>query len=122
MTDKVKLPKQLAEAIQKLQKQAYTKAGIIACMVDNDNGENEYSYKGCPKEVEILHRYYMSDPLDGELILKALANGYEVEQTSLEELKDFYLCQNEGQKYCIEEIMRILSEDYPEFRGVLEGE
>lgn len=94
--DKVKLPKQVAESIEKLRSHDFevTNHDIIYAFAASKS--NEY-----PALVE-----FASNDRNFDTLLKALVNGYEVEQTPEDKVREFY--QD-----------RLNAEDHSQVNGIL---
>lgn len=84
MSEKVKLPKEVAEAIESLRNKGY---------VDSDILEATLSVHDHIDEVEVLSRYFNNSmpnsPRSYDVLMRALVNGYVVE-TSEEALRKEY--------------------------------
>jgi hypothetical protein len=115
--NKIILPKNLASAIEHLMEEGYTKAGVIAAMVQNFDG-TDLPY--CRESIEKLHEFYMADPHDGFLVVQALVLGYEVELTMREKLQFAYdHCTTVHAKAAFMVPLNILSDYYPELKGAV---
>jgi hypothetical protein len=83
--EKVILPREVAEAIEGLKSQGWTKSGIfgfstgvkrLALSIDEESyGKTIGRYFGCMKH---------------DLLMEALVNGYEVESSPEDQVKEFY--------------------------------
>lgn len=84
--DKVKLPQEVAEAIEELRNVGMSNWAIIAIA----NDPSEYSYV---IDEECLGEYSttLSRFKDRDKLLGALVNGYEIEQTPEERLRDIFI-------------------------------
>ena len=82
---KVVLPKDVAEAIENLRDFGLTDYGIIVESADTTRKGNEID------ELRIIRKFTFESEGDGaQIILQALVNGYEVEQTPEDRLREYY--------------------------------
>lgn len=80
---KVILPKEVAEAIEELRSKGFSDYGIIV-----DSKESS-ARKSLQRIHEFTHTYDAKGD-GGERLLKALVNGYEVEQTPEDSLREYF--------------------------------
>lgn len=90
MSEKVTLPKEVAEAIEDVCQFDYSNAEIIATIV-NDYGQVAYG-----TEFPVLIKYSREDDGNLDRLMAALVNGYEVEKTPEENLREYYGRFREG--------------------------
>lgn len=82
---KVTLPKEVGEAIENLRDFGFTDYGIIVESADTTRKGNEID------ELRIIRKFTFESEGDGaQIILQALVNGFEVERTPHDELRDLY--------------------------------
>lgn len=77
--EKVKLPKEVAEAIDTISRMQNWKMRIMECMFDDS--------RTLSKEMSIVKTFFFNTGDNGEIIMSALVNGYEVEMTPEERIK-----------------------------------
>lgn len=111
---KVKLPREVAEAIEGLREIGYKDGTIIVLIVKRETD--------CVGISDILY-FTRRTPCGVDAIMDALVNGYETERTPEEKLREYYdeligTCDMEAVECTVE----ILAEKYPELGGVLDGE
>lgn len=78
---KVVLPKEVAEAIDNLRKQGITDYGIVVGTAEGYLGRNR---------VVVKEYFREGTRANADLLMQALVNGYEVERTPHDELRDLY--------------------------------
>jgi len=119
--NKAVIPRKVAEAIENMRKRWEDKALV---QFENYESPTIDSYP----ELRIIKNYFglphSSDNFTE--LMRALVNGYEVERTPCDKLVEFYkswcgkdLEWHEGVKTGIEGTLKILSEQYPELRKLL---
>jgi hypothetical protein len=83
--NKVTLPKEVAEAIEELRANGWSNSTIAATTLNTDAIYHS-SYKST---FAILYPYFIGERKEDDL-LTALVNGYEVEQTPEEKVREYY--------------------------------
>lgn len=81
--ERVMLPREVAEAIEDV-KPYYRNGEIIETIVKDDNRTVYGTLMGR------LIRYYRDDCVNLETLMSALVNGYEIERTPEERLREYY--------------------------------
>lgn len=83
--DKVKLPKEVAEAIESLREpfNSFSDYAIIG-MLYSPSKHKEV------KEIQVLHENMGQEKMHPGDLLQALVNGYEVEETPEEKVREMY--------------------------------
>lgn len=85
--EKVKLPKELAEAIETLENAEITTFGIICSLVHERWGHSEHASEAH----KVLRKFsFGNSGGNTDVLLKALVNGYEIEMTKEEMALDYY--------------------------------
>jgi hypothetical protein len=83
MTDKVKLPREVAEAIETLKRQGYTEYGIVTLADDNSDL--------CGGEEKLIHDYVNENFYENSVkLMSALVNGYEIEKSPEDKVREYY--------------------------------
>ncbi|MBA9027586.1 hypothetical protein [Peribacillus huizhouensis] len=89
----ITLPKDVATAVEELRKDGFNNSGIIIAIVFEEAFEH--------KDLETVRSYYHSYPDD---ILTALVNGYQVEKSGEEKVREYYeryaACKFTDGSYC----------------------
>src|SRR5690606_42097638 len=80
MTKKVTLPKEVAEAVEKLRRLDHGNKGIIDAAYGQMTGSNSYK----------VQRYSEESRENFDNLVRALYNGYDVEQTPEDKLLAYY--------------------------------
>lgn len=90
---KVKLPRDVAEAIGELKSNGWKKHSIVVATFDGES----YFDNSFQEEIDILRRYFTLNETREPLLLSALVNGYEIEKSPeeleaerKEELREYY--------------------------------
>ncbi|MED0704897.1 hypothetical protein [Aneurinibacillus aneurinilyticus] len=85
--DKVKLPKEVAQAIETLENAEITTFGIICSLAHERWGHSEH----VSDAHKVLRRFsFGNSGGNTDIILKALVNGYELELTPEEKVYEYY--------------------------------
>lgn len=84
MSDKVKLPREVAEAIESLRSRenGFSDYSIIGMM------HNQSNYH--PKEIGILNSHMTQDRMHPDDLIKAMVNGYEIELSPEEQVREYF--------------------------------
>lgn len=80
--EKVKLPREVADAIETISRMQNWKMRVMECMFDD--------HRSLSSEMSTVKTYFHYNGTNGELIMQALVNGYEVEQTPEDNVRDRY--------------------------------
>ncbi|MDQ0873758.1 hypothetical protein QFZ77_002417 [Paenibacillus sp. V4I3] len=83
MSDKVKLPREVTEAIDKMKYM-----GVVSIMANMAHWSEE---DPTTEELYTIHDYYLKNPY---MIAQALVNGYEIEETPEDKVREYYNQQN----------------------------
>jgi uncharacterized protein (UPF0297 family) len=83
MTDKVKLPREVAEALDSLREKGYSNFTILSYVI------NEKYIAHLP-EITTIVKAYERDDFSFDKLLNALVNGYEIEKSPEEKVREYY--------------------------------
>ena len=81
--EKINLPKEVAEAIEDFRRTQSLNRYILSKAYINDMDDN------ANERVKVVHKF-CSENSNFEMFLQALVNGYEIEQTPEEKLRELY--------------------------------
>lgn len=81
---RVTIPKEVAEAIEGMRRKLTNLLIVVSVY-----GGVSYTETPYIREIEILRHYFISTDSE-DLLLSALVNGYEVEQSPEEQLREYY--------------------------------
>jgi hypothetical protein len=83
MTDKVKLPREVAEALDSLRGKGYSNFTILSYVI------NEKYIAHLP-EIATIVKAYERDNFSFDTLLNALVNGYEIEKSPEDKVREYY--------------------------------
>jgi uncharacterized protein (UPF0297 family) len=83
MSDKVKLPRELAEALDSLREKGYSNFTILSYVI------NEKYIAHLP-EITTIVKAYERDDFSFDTLLNALVNGYEIEKSPEDKVRAYY--------------------------------
>jgi NTP pyrophosphatase (non-canonical NTP hydrolase) len=78
--EKVKLPREVAEAIREFERCGDTRYDLMCAVLGNGNS----------KSATELRQYVESDDCAFNTLIQALANGYEVEETPEDKVREYF--------------------------------
>ena len=85
--EKVKLPREVADAIDSISRMQNWKMRIMECMFDDQ--------RSLSSEMATVKTFFHNNGTNGELIMQALVNGYEVEQTPEDKVRELFRVEGE---------------------------
>lgn len=108
MNEKVALPREVAEAIEELRD-----IGLSTYSIVNRVGHKQsLGSTGLTPYLKVIHAWV--DEGNGDILLSALVNGYEIKRTPHEELREYYQSLDDCDSYdvvvsgAVETTLRIL--------------
>jgi hypothetical protein len=81
MSEKVTLPREVAEAIEHYRVRGFGNASIITIASNNGSGVGH---------AKTLVYYVLEDADNSDILMSALVNGYEIETTPEDDLREYY--------------------------------
>lgn len=106
--NKVKLPKEVAEAIAYLRKEGFSDYSIIT----SADGKESI----CSTQFLTINNSFGQDKMHPDEFIKALVNGYEVEETPEDKVREFFIKYDEsngeysrGSRNAVVEILDLLN-------------
>lgn len=102
MSDKVKLPKEVVDALDHVKHMGVH--NIIECVV------NMSSFECTTQQLSDIRDYYKSD---WRLLIEALVNGYEVELTPEDKVLNLYITLNINGQSLVRQVLEALDMKIP---------